>query len=74
MASDLRASACLILAGMVAEDETIVSRVYHIDRGYAQMERVLSALGADIQRFNPDQEEQAKVDAAAAEAATPTGR
>ncbi len=56
MASDLRGSACLILAGLVAEGETIVSRVYHLDRGYAKMEQVLQSLGADIERFNPDQD------------------
>lgn len=54
MASDLRASASLILAGLAAEGETIVSRVYHLDRGYSQMEETLNALGAKIERFNPD--------------------
>jgi UDP-N-acetylglucosamine 1-carboxyvinyltransferase len=58
MASDLRASACLVLAGMVAEGETIVSRVYHLDRGYARMEEVLNSLGANIQRFNPERKEE----------------
>lgn len=51
MASDLRASACLLLAGMVASGETIISRVYHLDRGYVEMERALNALGAKIERF-----------------------
>lgn len=55
MASDLRGSACLIIAGLVAEGETIVSRVYHLDRGYTAMEETLNALGARIERFNPDQ-------------------
>lgn len=50
MASDLRASAALVLAGLVAEGTTIVSRVYHIDRGYEQIEQKLSTLGARIQR------------------------
>jgi UDP-N-acetylglucosamine 1-carboxyvinyltransferase len=51
MASDLRASAALVLAGLVAEKgETAVARVYHIDRGYERIEERLSALGADIQR------------------------
>jgi len=50
MASDLRASAALILAGLVAEGTTIVNRVYHIDRGYKRIEAKLAALGADIQR------------------------
>jgi UDP-N-acetylglucosamine 1-carboxyvinyltransferase len=50
MASDLRASAALVLAGLVAEGTTTVNRVYHIDRGYEAFEKKLSALGADIQR------------------------
>ncbi len=52
MASDLRASACLVLAGLVAEGETEVSRVYHLDRGYAKMDEMLNGLGANIERFN----------------------
>ena len=50
MATDLRASAALILAGLVAGGETRVSRVYHLDRGYERLEEKLSALGADIRR------------------------
>ena len=50
MATDLRASASLVLAGLVAEGETIVDRIYHIDRGYERIEEKLSALGASIQR------------------------
>jgi UDP-N-acetylglucosamine 1-carboxyvinyltransferase len=50
MATDLRASAALILAGLVARGETHVSRVYHIDRGYERIEVRLTALGADIRR------------------------
>jgi UDP-N-acetylglucosamine 1-carboxyvinyltransferase len=50
MATDLRASASLILAGLAAEGTTTISRVYHIDRGYQQIEKKLSALGADIRR------------------------
>jgi UDP-N-acetylglucosamine 1-carboxyvinyltransferase len=50
MATDLRASAALILAGLVAEGETHISRVYHIDRGYEAIERKLGDLGADIKR------------------------
>jgi len=50
MATDLRASASLVLAGLVAEGETIVDRIYHIDRGYERIEEKLSALGATIQR------------------------
>ena len=50
MATDLRASASLILAGLAAEGETVVSRVYHLDRGYEAIEKKLSALGAKIRR------------------------
>jgi UDP-N-acetylglucosamine 1-carboxyvinyltransferase len=50
MASDLRASAALVLAGLVARGETRISRIYHIDRGYDQIERRLKSLGADIRR------------------------
>ncbi len=50
MASDLRASAALVLAGLVAEGKTTVRRVYHLDRGYERMEEKLSALGAKIKR------------------------
>ncbi|MBC8200529.1 MAG: UDP-N-acetylglucosamine 1-carboxyvinyltransferase [Planctomycetes bacterium] len=55
MASDLRASASLVLAGLAAEGETIVSRVYHLDRGYAAMETVLKKLGANITRIADEQ-------------------
>jgi UDP-N-acetylglucosamine 1-carboxyvinyltransferase len=51
MATDLRASASLVIAGLVAEGETRVLRVYHIDRGYERIERKLAALGADIARI-----------------------
>ena len=51
MATDLRASASLILAGLVAKGETIVDRIYHIDRGYERIEEKLSNLGADIIRL-----------------------
>ncbi len=50
MATDLRASASLVLAGLVAEGETLIDRIYHLDRGYDQMETKLRALGADIER------------------------
>ena len=50
MATDLRASAGLVIAGLVAEGETTVERIYHLDRGYEQMELKLSALGAQIRR------------------------
>ncbi len=55
MASDLRASACLIIAGLAAEGTTTVSRVYHLDRGYERMEERLRMLGADIQRVSEKQ-------------------
>lgn len=50
MASDLRASAALVMAGLMARGETIIRRVYHIDRGYEEIEKRLAALGADIRR------------------------
>ena len=50
MATDLRASASLVIAGLIAEGETVVDRIYHLDRGYDQMEEKLRALGADIER------------------------
>ena len=53
MASDLRASAALVLAGLVARGETVVDRIYHLDRGYETMEVKLNSLGAAIERFNP---------------------
>ncbi len=51
MATDLRASASLVIAGLVAEGETVVDRIYHLDRGYDQMEEKLRGIGADIVRF-----------------------
>jgi UDP-N-acetylglucosamine 1-carboxyvinyltransferase len=51
MATDLRASACLVIAGLVAQGETIVDRIYHLDRGYEQIDAKLSALGAQIRRL-----------------------
>jgi UDP-N-acetylglucosamine 1-carboxyvinyltransferase len=50
MATDLRASACLVLAGLAARGTTTVTRIYHLDRGYERMETKLTALGADIRR------------------------
>ena len=50
MATDLRASACLVIAGLVAEGETVIDRIYHLDRGYDHIEQKLSALGAQIER------------------------
>ena len=51
MATDLRASASLVIAGLVASGETVVDRIYHLDRGYDRMEEKLRALGADIERI-----------------------
>ena len=52
MATDLRASASLVLAGLVANGETTVNRIYHLDRGYENLEKKLSSLGASIKRIN----------------------
>jgi UDP-N-acetylglucosamine 1-carboxyvinyltransferase len=50
MATDLRASACLVIAGLVAEGSTTIDRIYHLDRGYEHIEEKLAALGARIRR------------------------
>ena len=50
MATDLRASACLVIAGLMAEGRTTIDRIYHLDRGYERIEQKLSALGAQIRR------------------------
>jgi len=55
MATDLRASACLVLAGLMARGNTIVDRIYHIDRGYESIEQKLSLLGAQIMRLSGKQ-------------------
>ncbi|MHC4611172.1 MAG: UDP-N-acetylglucosamine 1-carboxyvinyltransferase, partial [Planctomycetota bacterium] len=52
MASDLRASAALILAGLIAKGTTRVHRVYHIDRGYERIEEKLAAVGAEVRRVS----------------------
>jgi UDP-N-acetylglucosamine 1-carboxyvinyltransferase len=52
MATDLRASASLVLAGLAAQGETVIDRIYHLDRGYEALEQKLSALGASIRRIN----------------------
>jgi UDP-N-acetylglucosamine 1-carboxyvinyltransferase len=52
MATDLRASASLVIAGLVADGETIVDRIYHLDRGYEHIEKKLGAVGAHIERTN----------------------
>jgi len=66
-ASDLRASASLVLAGLVAEGETTIDRVYHIDRGYEKIETKLRSVGAEIERIRPS------VTAPLAESATAIG-
>jgi UDP-N-acetylglucosamine 1-carboxyvinyltransferase len=50
MATDLRASACLVIAGLIAEGQTVIDRIYHLDRGYERIEDKLCALGARIRR------------------------
>jgi UDP-N-acetylglucosamine 1-carboxyvinyltransferase len=52
MATDLRASACLVIAGLVAQGETVIDRIYHLDRGYAHIESKLTQLGANIRRLH----------------------
>ena len=52
MATDLRASVSLVLAGLAAEGETVVNRVYHLDRGYERVEENLAACGAEIERIS----------------------
>jgi UDP-N-acetylglucosamine 1-carboxyvinyltransferase len=51
MATDLRASVSLVIAGLAAAGETVVNRVYHLDRGYERLEAKLAACGADIERL-----------------------
>ena len=51
MATDLRASVCLVLAGLVASNRTILNRIYHLDRGYEEIEKKLSKCGAQIKRL-----------------------
>jgi UDP-N-acetylglucosamine 1-carboxyvinyltransferase len=52
MATDLRASAALVIAGLVASGETTVDRIYHLDRGYAGIDRKLQGVGARIERVS----------------------
>ena len=52
MATDLRASASLVIAGLIAQGETVVERIYHLDRGYERIEEKLGQLGARIRRIN----------------------
>ncbi len=57
MATDLRASACLVIAGLAARGETVVNRVYHLDRGFERLEEKLSAVGARVRRIRSGDEE-----------------
>jgi UDP-N-acetylglucosamine 1-carboxyvinyltransferase len=57
MATDLRASISLVMAGLVAEGETTVGRVYHLDRGFERMEEKLGACGADVRRVKGEADE-----------------
>jgi UDP-N-acetylglucosamine 1-carboxyvinyltransferase len=52
MATDLRASASLVLAGLVAKGQTVIERIYHLDRGYEDLEEKLNALGANVKRMS----------------------
>jgi UDP-N-acetylglucosamine 1-carboxyvinyltransferase len=52
MATDLRASVSLVIAGLAAKGETTVNRIYHLDRGFERLEQKLSACGADIERVS----------------------
>jgi UDP-N-acetylglucosamine 1-carboxyvinyltransferase len=52
MATDLRASVSLVIAGLAAEGETVVNRVYHLDRGFERLEEKLSGCGATIERIS----------------------
>ena len=52
MATDLRASVSRVLAGLVAEGETVVNRVYHLDRGFERLEEKLSRVGAEVERLS----------------------
>jgi UDP-N-acetylglucosamine 1-carboxyvinyltransferase len=55
MATDLRASACLVLAALAAEGESTIDRIYHLDRGYEAMETKLRGLGARVERISADE-------------------
>jgi UDP-N-acetylglucosamine 1-carboxyvinyltransferase len=52
MATDLRASASLVLAGLVAKGQTVIERIYHLDRGYENLEEKFNALGANVKRLS----------------------
>ena len=54
MATDLRASVSLVIAGLAAEGDTVVNRVYHLDRGFEALEKKLARCGADIERLSSE--------------------
>jgi UDP-N-acetylglucosamine 1-carboxyvinyltransferase len=58
MATDLRASASLVIAAMCADGETLIDRIYHLDRGYDRMESKLTAVGANVRRIRGSGGEQ----------------
>jgi UDP-N-acetylglucosamine 1-carboxyvinyltransferase len=58
MATDLRASVSLVIAGLAARSQTVVNRVYHLDRGFERLEQKLSACGADVRRLREDDGEE----------------
>ena len=60
LASDLRASASLVLAALAADGETLIDRVYHIDRGYETIVRKLRSVGADIERITDSADHEAE--------------
>ena len=65
MATDLRASVSLVIAGLAAEGETIVNRVYHLDRGFERLEDKLGACGAEIERVSASRRSRSRQSAAA---------
>jgi UDP-N-acetylglucosamine 1-carboxyvinyltransferase len=74
MATDLRASAGLVIAGLVADGETIVDRIYHLDRGYERMETRLQALGARVERIDGRERSREPGEGALAAAVAEAGR
>ena len=61
MATDLRASVCLVLAALVAKERTIINRIYHLDRGYEAIEKKLSSCGAEIIRLKWSEKKGIKI-------------
>jgi UDP-N-acetylglucosamine 1-carboxyvinyltransferase len=58
MATDLRASVSLVIAGLAAKGETVVGRVYHLDRGFERLEEKLNACGANVRRIKGDEDDE----------------